>query len=75
MKRLISEEEMKISNPSEWCKVSDKFFISADFAEEKLKYLAIEFAEWHLQLYDFDYDSFIELNTTQIFEKFLSTRE
>lgn len=46
MKRLISEEEIKINNPSEWGKVSDKLFISADFAEEKIKNIALYFNYW-----------------------------
>ena len=46
MKRLISEEEIKTSNPSEWCKVSDRLFISADFAEKELRKAALYFNYW-----------------------------
>lgn len=71
MKSLISEEEIKISNPSEWCKVSDKLFISADFAEEKLKNLAIEFAEWYYNWAHVDGESTIK----QRFEYFMEQQE
>ena len=71
MKRLISEEEIKISNPSEWCKVSDKFFISADFAEENIKNIAIGFAEWYYNWAHVDGESTIK----QQFEYFIERQE
>ena len=72
MRRLISEEDIKINSPSEWCKVSGKLFVSADFAEEKLKNIAIDFHYWAV---NYRYNSVDgETSVLNIFEKFIEQR-
>lgn len=42
--------------------------------ESDSKKLAIEFAEWHLKLFEYNYEKWVELTTTELFDKFIEQR-
>ena len=37
--------------------------------------IAIEFAEWHLKIYQYSFEKWVELTTTELFKKFIEQRK
>ena len=37
--------------------------------------IAIEFAEWHLKIYQYSFEMWVELTTTELFKKFIEQRK
>jgi len=53
--------------------VEENKLMKNEISEED-KNLAIEFAEWHLRLFEYSHEKWVELTTTELFTKFIENR-
>ena len=74
MKRLISEEEICDCINTNTIFNLNKY-VPVEIAEERIKNIAIAFADWHISMFIITKSLWRDKTTSELFEKFLSTRE